>query len=117
MENHAAVNITDDNFNQEIKEFNGVALVDFWAPWCGPCQMMSPRIEELAQEFVNNPQVKIGKCDVDQNEELSSSFQIMSIPNIKIFVKGTVIDEIRGAVQIEAIKSKIEEALAQLDAD
>ena len=98
---------TDKNFEQEVLKSDKVTLVDFWAPWCGPCQMMGPIIEELAKEFEGK--AKIGKCNVDENGEVSEKFSIMSIPSIKIFKDGKIAKEFTGVQTKEALKSALEE--------
>jgi thioredoxin 1 len=98
---------TDQNFEQEVLKSGKIALIDFWAPWCGPCQMMGPVIEELAKEFEGK--AKIGKCNVDENGETSEKFSIMSIPAIKIFKDGKVIKEFTGAQSKDVLKKALEE--------
>ncbi len=78
--------ITNDNFEQEILKADKPAVVDFWAPWCGPCRMMGPVIEKFAEEFEGK--YVVGKVNVDDEEELAGRFNIMSIPTIKIFKNG-----------------------------
>ena len=78
--------ITKDNFEQEILKADKPAVVDFWAPWCGPCRMMGPVIEKFAEEF--DGKYVVGKVNVDEEEELAGRFNIMSIPTIKIFKNG-----------------------------
>ena len=82
------LHLTGDSFQKEVKDFEGVALVDFWAPWCGPCQMVGPTIEELAGEFDD---VKICKVNVDDELELARKFNIMSIPTFVAIKEGKVI--------------------------
>lgn len=103
------IQFTDQNFAQEVIESDKVVLVDFWAPWCGPCKMMGPIIEELAEEM--GDKAKIGKCNVDENEETASEFAIMSIPAIKIFKDGKIVKEFTGAQNKEVIKKALEEIL------
>lgn len=98
---------TDQNFEQEVLKSDKVVLVDFWAPWCGPCQAMGPVIEELAKELEGK--VKIGKCNVDENNEFSAKFEIMSIPAIKIFKDGKVEKEFVGLQAAVTLKKALEE--------
>ena len=97
---------TDANFKAEVLESTTPVFVDFWAPWCGPCQMMGPIVEELAHEF-EGKNIKIGKCNVDENSETAGQFNVMSIPSFKVFKGGQVVDEITGGVQKEKLKEMI----------
>lgn len=97
---------TDQNFEQEVLKSNMPVLVDFWAPWCGPCQMMGPIVEELAKEM--GAIAKVGKLNVDENGEISSKFGIMSIPVIKIFKGGVVVKEFVGVQSKENLKKELE---------
>jgi thioredoxin 1 len=96
-------NFTDANFKAEVLDSNIPVFVDFWAPWCGPCQMMGPIVEELAEEYATK-NIKIGKCNVDENNDIAAQYNIMSIPAFKVFKGGQVIDEITGGVQKEKLK-------------
>lgn len=104
-----AMALTGTNFKQEVLDYNGVALVDFWAPWCGPCRMIAPTIDELSQEYEGK--VKIGKVNTDENSQLSSQYGIMSIPTMKIFKNGQVVDEITGAYPKNVIKARLDKWL------
>jgi thioredoxin 1 len=97
---------TDQNFEQEVLRSDVPVLVDFWAPWCGPCQMMGPIIEELAKEM--GDKAKVGKLNVDQNSEISSKFGIMSIPALKIFKGGIVVKEFVGVQSEDVLKKELE---------
>ena len=99
---------TDSNFEAEVLQSKVPVLVDFWAPWCGPCQMMGPIIDELAGEIGSG--AKVGKINVDENGETSSKFGIMSIPAIKIFKNGEVVKEFVG-VQAKIVLAKALEEL------
>ena len=98
---------TEKNFEQEVLQSELPVVVDFWAPWCGPCQMMGPIIEELAKEVEGK--AKIGKCNVDENQNTASQYGIMSIPSIKIFKGGKIVKEFVGVQSKEALKTALEE--------
>ncbi|MBQ5537885.1 MAG: thioredoxin [Treponema sp.] len=80
------ITITNDNFESEVLKSDKPVLVDFWAPWCGPCKMMGPVVAEIAEE--NEGKIKVGKCDVDENGELAQQFGIMNIPCFILFKNG-----------------------------
>ncbi|MCM3601250.1 thioredoxin [Robertmurraya korlensis] len=86
------VKITDDTFKNEIS--NGLVLVDFWAPWCGPCKMIAPVLEEINEEMGN--QVKIAKLNVDDNQVTTAEFGVMSIPTLLLFKDGEVVEKVIG---------------------
>jgi len=98
-----AIVLTKDNFNQSIE--NGVSLVDFWAPWCGPCKMQLPIVEELATELEG--QATIGKINVDEQPELAAQFGVMSIPTLILFKDGQPVDKMVGLQSKDALKTKI----------
>lgn len=104
-----AINLTDENFDQEIKNSTTPVLVDFWAAWCGPCRMMAPTIDEIADEYQGK--LKVAKINVDENPDKTAEYKIMSIPNMKIFKKGKVVDEIIGVVPKEELIKHIEKVL------
>lgn len=103
--------VTDKNFEAEVKEFKGVALIDFFASWCGPCKMQGPIIDELAEEFKNNDKVKITKLNVDESQTTAQAFSVMSIPTIKILKNGEVVEEMMGLQQKEVLLEKINKHL------
>ncbi|CAH1193532.1 Thioredoxin [Paenibacillus plantiphilus] len=98
-----AVALTKDNFNKSIE--SGVSLVDFWAPWCGPCKMQLPIVEELSTELQG--QAVIGKINVDEEPELASQFGVMSIPTLILFKDGQPVDKMVGLQSKDALKTKI----------
>lgn len=100
--------LTDQNFETEVLKNEGVVLVDFWAPWCGPCLAMGPVIEELAKELEGK--VKVGKINVDENSKTAQDFAIMSIPALKIFKGGKVVQEFVGMQAKEVLKEAVEKA-------
>lgn len=101
-----ALEFTDDNFNEEVIESDQLVLVDFWAPWCGPCQTMGPIIDELAKDVEGK--FKVGKLNVDEGPDTASKYGIMSIPTIKIFKGGEVVKEFTGVQDKDALKSELE---------
>ena len=100
---------TDQNFQDEVIKSDTPALVDFWAPWCAPCRIVSPIIEELAKEYEGK--IKVGKVNVDENPNTAAQFGIMSIPSILIFKNGEPVKTMIGAQSRENFKKGIEEAL------
>lgn len=102
-----AFEFTDTNFETESSA--GVAVVDFWAEWCGPCRMIGPIIEELASDYENK--ATVGKVNVDDNPEISMKFGIRSIPTILILKDGEVVDKQVGVTTKKALADKIEKAL------
>lgn len=101
----AEITFTDDNFEQEVLKSEKKVLVDFWAPWCGPCQMMGPVIEDLAKEIGDT--AVVGKLNVDENPTRAQEFGIMSIPTIKIFEGGKVVKEFSGVQSIDVLKEAL----------
>lgn len=99
------VHLTDAVFNEEVVKSDKPVLIDFWAAWCGPCRMIAPIIEELADEY--DGKAKICKLDVDNNQNTAMQFGIRSIPTLLIFKGGEVVDTIVGAVPKEQIVSKL----------
>lgn len=108
-QNGKTVTITDDNFQLEIESAEGLAMIDFWAAWCGPCRMIAPIVEELATEYEGR--LKVGKLDVDANQRISARFNIRSIPTILFFKDGQVVDQVVGALPKPHLERKIQEHL------
>ncbi len=102
------ITLTDSNFDEKIKEYP-LVLVDFWAEWCGPCKMMEPIIEDLAQEYQGD--VVFGKLNVDQNKGKSSEYQVSGIPTMILFKDGQVADKMVGAMNKQMLAQKLENHL------
>ncbi|GIO39410.1 MULTISPECIES: thioredoxin [Paenibacillus] len=100
----AIVNVSDQTFNNEV-ESQGTVLVDFWAPWCGPCKMIAPILEDLSGDLGDS--VKIAKLNVDENPESASRFGVMSIPTLILFKDGQPVDKIVGLNSKDSLKNLI----------
>lgn len=105
----SALKITDETFEQEVLQSNTPVLVDFWAEWCQPCQMVGPVVEELAEEY--SGKVKVGKLNVDENVNTPGNFGIMSIPTLMIFKDGKPVKTIVGVQSKDAFKKAFDEVL------
>ena len=88
------LHLTDSNFQEEVLDFKGLVLVDFWAEWCGPCRVLGPVIEELAEDM--GEKVKVCKMDVDAQREIAGKYGIMSIPTVMLFKDGEVVETLIG---------------------
>ena len=100
----SAININKNNFQNEIMDSEKTVLLDFWAPWCAPCRMVVPIIEEITGE---RPDIKVGKINVDEQHELASEFGIMSIPTLVVMKNGKIVQQVSGARPKEAILTMI----------
>ncbi len=102
--------VTDGNFEQEVVKSATPVLVDFWAPWCGPCRMMGPVVEELAKEYAGK--AKICKLNTDENQNTASTYHISAIPTILLFKGGKMVQELVGLQPKEELKKHLDELLA-----
>lgn len=105
----AAAQVTDSTFNQEVLESNVPVLVDFWAPWCGPCRMVAPVVDEIAEQY--SGQVKVVKVNTDDNPSVASKYGIRSIPTLMIFKGGQRVDMVVGAVPKTTLANTLEKYL------
>lgn len=103
------ITITDQNFQQEVLNSKTPVVVDFWAPWCGPCRAVSPVIEELAKDYTGK--VVVGKLNVDENPDVAGSFNVMSIPTVMVFKDGQPLKAIVGAQSKDTYKQAIDAAM------
>ncbi len=103
------VELTDDNFESEVVKSDKPVLVDFWAEWCTPCQMVTPIVEEIAKDY--SDKLKVGKVNVDQNSKTASQYGIMSIPSLLFFKAGKVVDQVIGAVPKDHLREKVDKIL------
>ena len=101
----AEINLTTDQFEQEVLKADVPVLLDFWAPWCGPCRMLAPTVEEIAEEY--DGKVKVCKVNVDEEEELAIRFGIASIPTLLVIKNGQLTDTKVGFVQKEDIEAML----------
>ncbi|MCI6495532.1 MAG: thioredoxin [Anaeromassilibacillus sp.] len=96
----SVLTITQNNFENEVLKSDKPVLLDFWASWCGPCRMLSPVVDEIAEE---NPQIKVGKINVDEEGDLAASFGVMSIPTLVVIKNGQVVNQSVGVVPKQKI--------------
>jgi thioredoxin 1 len=102
--------LTDQNFDAEVIKSDVPVLVDFWAPWCGPCKMQTPILEEVAKEY-DGKKIKIGKLNVDEAPQSASKFQIMSIPSLIIFKNGKPVEQMMGVQDKDTLMEKLDKAI------
>jgi thioredoxin 1 len=101
--------VTDNNFDAEVLESSSPVLVDFWAPWCGPCRVVAPVLEEIAGE---RPDLRIVKLNVDDNQQTAARYQVLSIPTMILFKGGSPVKTVVGAYPKKKIEAELEPALA-----
>ncbi|MGH7475542.1 MAG: thioredoxin [Longimicrobiales bacterium] len=109
-ENGKPVAVGDGDFSETIEKHEGLSLVDFWAEWCGPCRMVAPVMEQLAEEYQGR--IRVAKLDVDANQSTAIRFNIRSIPSILFFKDGKHVDTVVGAVPKPHLERKIQEHLS-----
>jgi thioredoxin 1 len=109
-----AVKVDEGNWDVEVMKAPGLVMVDFWAVWCGPCQMVAPIVEELATEYAGK--LKVMKLNTDENPETAGRYQIMSIPTILFFKSGKLVEKVIGARPKRQFKEVIDSLLAQQSA-
>jgi thioredoxin 1 len=106
MENSGAINLDESNFEREVTRSDKPVLVDFWAQWCGPCKLIAPLLDEIAKEKAGA--IKVGKVNVDENQSLSTKFNIRAIPSLLFFKNGQLRDQVTGMTSKKDLLSRIE---------
>ena len=109
-ENSKILTVTDQNFADEIEAGEGLTMIDFWAVWCGPCRLVAPIVEQLADDYEAEG-LRVGKLDVDTNPQTSTRFAVRSIPSILFFKDGELVDRVIGAVPKPNLEAKVREHL------
>lgn len=109
MASDKVLTITKDNFQTEILDAAEPALIDYWAPWCSPCRMIAPIVDEVAQEFEGK--IKVGKVNVDENKEIATEYGVMSIPTLIVFKGGKAVDRVVGFKPKNELKALLEKHL------
>ena len=104
------IEFTDANFSEEVLGADVPVLVDFWAPWCGPCKMIAPMVEEISNEYAGK--VKVGKLNIDDNQTVASQYGVQGIPTLMIFKNGEMVERIVGVRPKETLTGKLESVLA-----
>ena len=108
--NSATVHVTDDSFAGEIEQADGLVLVDFWASWCGPCQIVAPVLDQLAGEYAGK--VRVGKVNTDENPQVAASHNISSIPTLLLFKGGQVVDKTIGVMPKDKLAALLDKHVA-----
>jgi len=106
-ESGQVIEVTDESFSESVTDASGLTIVDFWAAWCGPCRIVGPLVEQLAEEYADRG-VRVAKMDVDSNPETSATFGIRSIPSILFFKDGVHVDTVVGAVPKAHLVERVE---------
>ncbi len=109
MSSESVIHVSEGTFDAEVLKSDKPALVDFWAPWCGPCRAIAPVLDELASEYKDK--VKVAKVNVDENRTLAGNHGVMSIPTMILFKNGKVMDKLIGLVPKERLKELLDKAL------
>jgi thioredoxin 1 len=105
----ALAEVSDTNFHAEVIEADGPVLVDFWAPWCGPCRVVAPVLEEIAAE---RPDLRVVKLNIDENQQTAASYHVLSIPTLILFKGGQAVKTVIGAYPKKRLEQELEPALA-----